>query len=208
MIRRRRSVGSLLKPFVYREALRDGADTEDMILDTFRAYPTDQGKDFIPFNYIPTSYGPLPLREALGNSLNSATVRITEQLGLENVYRAFREIGLDLEHDIGYYGYGLSIGTAELTLENIVESIPSLLDMSDMNNFLIMQALRDPSNRARTFGESSILNSSIPLPVKTGTSTDFRDNWAISYHPHAIIGVWVGNNNHQSMRDISGITGA
>lgn len=63
--------------------------------------------------------------------------------------------------------------------------------MSDPDVWLIFQALRDPRNRARTFGFSSILNSSVPLPVKTGTSTDFRDNWTISYSPDAIIGVWV-----------------
>ncbi len=63
--------------------------------------------------------------------------------------------------------------------------------------------LSDESNRARTFGISSILNTSIPLAVKTGTSTDFRDNWAIGYTPDIIIGVWVGNTNHESMDDVS-----
>lgn len=148
------------------------------------------------------------MREALGNSLNSATVRITETLNLDRVYHALRSMGLDLEHDIGYYGYGLSIGTAELTLENVVQTTTALLDMSHASNFLIMQALRDPDNRSRAFGVTSILNTSIPLPVKTGTSTDFRDNWTLSYHPNAIIGVWVGNNTSKPMRDVSGITGA
>jgi penicillin-binding protein 1C len=75
--------------------------------------------------------------------------------------------------------------------------------MHDPDIFLIRQALSDSKNRARTFGISSILNSSIDLPVKTGTSTDFRDNWAISYSPDAIIGVWVGNSDASPMEDVS-----
>ena len=63
--------------------------------------------------------------------------------------------------------------------------------------------LSNASNRARTFGISSILNTSIPFAVKTGTSTDFKDNWAIGYNSEIIIGVWVGNTNHESMDDIS-----
>lgn len=96
----------------------------------------------------------------------------------------------------------------ELTLANVVESYTTLLKTTDKDIFLIKHILEDPNNRAKTFGISSILTTSIPLPVKTGTSTDFRDNWAVSYHPDAIIGVWVGNTNASSMKDVSGVSGA
>ena len=46
------------------------------------------------------------------------------------------------------------------------------------------------------------------MSVKTGTSTDFRDNWTVSYNPDAIIGVWVGNSDGSPMGDVSGVTGA
>ena len=72
----------------------------------------------------------------------------------------------------------------------------------------MQQILSNEKNRAKTFGISSILNSSINLPVKTGTSTDFRDNWSVSYHDDAIIGVWVGNSDGSPMKDVSGISGA
>jgi penicillin-binding protein 1C len=75
--------------------------------------------------------------------------------------------------------------------------------MEESESYLLAEILKDPSNRAKTFGISSVLNTSIPLPVKTGTSTDFRDNWAISYHPPAIIGVWVGNSDGSPMEDVS-----
>lgn len=210
MIQERRSVWSILKPFIYLLALRNGADSESFVMDNSNyTYPTEyENKTFSPQNYIPKSYGPVRLREALGNSLNSATVRITEKIGLGKVYDFFRSIGLDMNHDAWYYGYGISIGTMELTLANVVESYTTLLKTTDKDIFLIKHILEDPNNRAKTFGISSILNTSIPLPVKTGTSTDFRDNWAVSYHPDAIIGVWVGNTNASSMKDVSGVSGA
>ena len=209
MIIRRRSVGSLLKPFIYLLALQKWADTEDYLLDERTIYETSEaGKYFVPENYSPRSYGPIRLREALGNSLNSATVRLTDTLGIPVVFDFLRSHGLDLDHDAGYYGYGISLGTVELTMENIVEGYGSLLDMTNMHSWQIAQVLADPRNRSRTFGISSILGTSIPLPVKTGTSTDFRDNWTISYSSDAIIGVWVGNSDGSPMWDISGVSGA
>ena len=209
MITRHRSVGSLLKPFIYLLALQKWADTEDYLLDDRTAYETSQaGKYYIPENYNPKSYGPTRLREALGNSLNSATVRLTDTLSIPVVYDALRSVWLALDHDVGYYGYGISLGTVELTMENIVDSYRSLLDMRDPDKWQIAQVLSDPRNRARTFGLSSILSTSIPLWVKTGTSTDFRDNWTISYSQAAIIGVWVGNSDGSSMGDVSGVSWA
>lgn len=209
MITERRSIGSILKPFIYLFALKNGADTEDFVLDNHKPYPT--GKEntyFVPENYIPKSYGPVRIREALWNSLNSSTVRITESLWLSQVYDFLKEIGADFNHDVGYYGYGLSLGTPELTLENIVQIYRYITLTKDRDSYLITRTLSDGGNRAKTFWLSSILETSIPLPVKTGTSTDFRDNWTVSYHGDAIIGIWVGNSDNSSMEDVSWVSGA
>lgn len=209
MITRKRSVGSLLKPFIYRMALQNWADSEDYLLDDKTIYETNiAGKYFIPENYNPKSYGPIKFREALGNSLNSATVRLTDTLGISAIYNMLRDVWLILDYDAGHYGYGISLGTVEVTMENIVDSYRSLLDFSDPDTWQIWEILKDSRNRARTFGISSILNTSIPMSVKTGTSTDFRDNWTVSYHPDAIIGVWVGNSDGSPMGDISWVSGA
>lgn len=209
MIIRKRSVGSILKPFIYLMALREWKELDTLILDDTRAYPTGVGdRAFIPQNYNPKNYGPIRLREALGNSLNSATVRISESIWIRKIYDFFQHIGIDMDHDAGYYGYGISLGTVEASLAHIVESYVYLTHTEDSDVFLIQKALSESKNRAKTFGISSILNSSQDLPVKTGTSTDFRDNWTVSYHRDAIIGVWVGNTDGSAMWDISWVTGA
>jgi membrane carboxypeptidase/penicillin-binding protein PbpC len=58
------------------------------------------------------------------------------------------------------------------------------------------------------FGEGSVLNLSRPAAVKTGTTTDWRDNWTVGYAPSLVVGVWAGNADNSPMRHVSGVTGA
>jgi membrane carboxypeptidase/penicillin-binding protein PbpC len=60
----------------------------------------------------------------------------------------------------------------------------------------------------RAFGERSVLDIDQPAAVKTGTTTDWRDNWTIGYTPDRVVGVWVGNADGQPMENVSGISGA
>ncbi len=209
MTERSRSVGSLLKPFVYYLALKEWWEIDDFILDSDKIYPSEyDGKWFVPSNYTAKSYWPVRLREALGNSLNASSVRVAEYIGIDKIYDFLRGIWITLQHDAGYYGYGIALWTLETSLENVVESYSFFTWKNEKDIFLINSILSDPKNRAMTFGISSILNTSIPFPVKTGTSTDFRDNWVVSWHNDAIIGVWVWNPNGSSMKDVSGVSGA
>jgi len=74
--------------------------------------------------------------------------------------------------------------------------------------FLLTDVLSDNSARAFAFGEVSPLTLSRPAAAKTGTTTDWRDNWAVGYTPNLAAGVWVGNADNSPMQDVSGITGA
>jgi penicillin-binding protein 1C len=68
--------------------------------------------------------------------------------------------------------------------------------------------LSDNDARAQSFGLDSALTFDFPVASKTGTSSEFRDNWAIGYTPEFTVGVWVGNFDGSPMRNISGVTGA
>lgn len=78
-------------------------------------------------------------------------------------------------------------------------------------SFLISHILSDNNARVDEFGPNSYLN--IPgktVSVKTGTTDDKRDNWAIGYTKSITVGVWVGNNDNSKMNPkiASGATGA
>lgn len=74
--------------------------------------------------------------------------------------------------------------------------------------FLISDILSDNAARAPAFGEQSPLRLSRPAAVKTGTTTDWRDNWTIGYTNYLVTGVWAGNSDGHPMRSTSGVTGA
>lgn len=74
--------------------------------------------------------------------------------------------------------------------------------------YLITNILSDDGARIPAFGEDSVLNLTRPAAVKTGTTTDFRDNWTVGYTPDLAVGVWAGNADNEPMYKISGITGA
>jgi 1A family penicillin-binding protein len=74
--------------------------------------------------------------------------------------------------------------------------------------YLITDILSDDLARMSAFGEGSVLKLSRPAAVKTGTTTDWRDNWTIGYAPSLVVGVWAGNADNSPMRHVSGVTGA
>jgi penicillin-binding protein 1C len=83
--------------------------------------------------------------------------------------------------------------------------------LSEEIAFLISHVLLDNVARTQEFGSNSLLR--IPgktAAVKTGTTDQKRDNWAVGYTPSVVVGVWVGNNDNSAMnpRIASGVTGA
>lgn len=82
--------------------------------------------------------------------------------------------------------------------------------ISEESAYLMADILSDNNARSQVFGTNSLLN--IPgrqTAVKTGTTNDKRDNWAIGGNPQFVVGVWVGNNDNSPMKQVaSGVSGA
>jgi penicillin-binding protein 1C len=82
--------------------------------------------------------------------------------------------------------------------------------LSEEVAFLINHILYDNNARLLTFGTNSLLNmGGRPIAVKTGTTNDRKDNWAVGWSTNAVVGVWVGNNDNTPMKAVaSGVSGA
>jgi penicillin-binding protein 1C len=78
---------------------------------------------------------------------------------------------------------------------------------SDDVTSVIADILSDPHARELEFGRYSILNFAAPTAVKTGTSSDYRDAWALGYDDRYTVGVWMGNLDYTAMHDVTGSTG-
>ena len=74
--------------------------------------------------------------------------------------------------------------------------------------FLVADMLSDADARIPGFGASSVLDTPSDAAVKTGTSSEFRDNWTVGFTRERVVGVWVGNADQSPMVRISGVDGA
>ncbi len=85
---------------------------------------------------------------------------------------------------------------------------PAKQVISEQTAFLITDILSDNTARMPAFGANNPLQLSRPAAAKTGTTTDYRDNWTVGYTRYLVAGVWGGNNRGQVLRNSSGVTGA
>lgn len=224
-----RQPGSALKPFLYGLALSRGLRLSDLLEDEPVMFPGG----FAPRNYDETFHGKVPARQALACSYNVPAARLAERVGADALLGALHAFGFaSLDLPASYYGLGLSLGNGEVTLLELAAAYSALARggvwlaprltlagagerrpaarraLDRESAYLVTDALSDNAARAPAFGFNSPLHLPFPFAAKTGTTKDYRDNWAAGYTPEWTIAVWVGNFDGAPMRRVSGITGA
>jgi penicillin-binding protein 1C len=229
-----RSPGSALKPFTWLLAFeKGGLHPGSIVADIPTRFRTVEGLD-APENYDRTFRGPVTAREALACSLNVPAMRVLHDLGGPRPLHGFLlELGLDtIGPDPAPYGLGLTLGNAPVRLLDLTNAYATLAQggrhaqarlwmedggwrMADerprssaISCFLIADILADPAARAPSFGRGGPLELPFPCAAKTGTSSDFRDNWCLGFTRKFTVGVWAGNFDHTPMKNITGVTGA
>ncbi|HEX2121928.1 MAG TPA: penicillin-binding protein 1C, partial [Thermoanaerobaculia bacterium] len=210
-----RQPGSTLKPFTYALAFESGHSPATVLADVPSHFPTaEQGIVYTPRNYDGRYRGPLRVRAALAGSENVPAVAMLAKLGPESLLRLLRNAGFtSLRRTADYYGLGLTLGDAEVTLEQLVRAYSIFARggervVSPRTAFWITDILTDADARAYAFGSGGSLDFPFPVAVKTGTSQAYRDNWTIGYTKDVTVGVWVGNFDLRPLRGSSGVTGA
>ena len=225
----RRSAGSTLKPFTYLLAFERGATPANVVADVHTAFPSADGF-YRPENYNRRCYGPVRYRTALASSLNIPAVKVLLAAGgPAALHERLRACGLTtLDRAPEVYGLGLTLGNCETRLLELTNAYACLARLGEYRPWRILTAsptsrsrvsrpelvwqiadiLRDNSARTLSFGMRSALRFDFPVACKTGTSSDFRDNWTIAFTPEFTVGVWVGNFDGTPMREVSGVTGA
>jgi penicillin-binding protein 1C len=124
-------------------------------------------------------------------------------LALSSAYAAFADGGLYR----GNYAI-LDVHDADGKLVYTQEKAAPVQIFDPRVAWLISDILSDDRARATGFGRNSTLKIDRTAAVKTGTTTNFHDNWTIGYTPELLTGVWVGNSNYEAMHEVNGLTGA
>jgi penicillin-binding protein 1C len=136
----------------------------------------------------------------LSLALGGGAVRLTE---LTAAYGAFANSGYRVDP--------ISILQVSDPQGNVLYKAPAVSQVRVLDEriaWLISDILSDNDARKLGFGEISTLRLDRPAAVKTGTTSNFHDNWTIGYTPQLVVGVWVGNSSYEPMREVNGLTGA
>jgi penicillin-binding protein 1A len=90
----RRQAGSSFKPVIYAAALNKGFTCSDVIIDSPLALNIPgTGEVWRPKNYMGGYRGPVTFRDAIVHSMNIPTVKILQQIGLEQAKAYARKLG-------------------------------------------------------------------------------------------------------------------
>lgn len=218
-----RSPGSALKPFLFALALERGAITSATVLDDLERGPG--GITNADERYL----GPLLPRAALANSRNVPAAELLEAVGLDEGYGFLRDLGLhEGRIPARRLGLGLAIGGLNVTLERLVRAYSALSGDGRLGDLVVVKGerperrrllsedtarqvalfLSDPQARLPTFARMGPLEYPFPAAVKTGTSSRFRDAWAVAFTRRYLLGAWVGDPDFRPMNRVSGALSA
>ena len=222
-----RQPGSTLKPFLYAQAIAERRLTAASLVHDSPAQIATASGLYIPQNYDRQFKGWVSARTALAASLNVPAVRTLVMVTPDAFHRQLAAVGLPLREGGDYFGYSLALGSPEVPLLHLTNAFRTLANggrqsavalapgkprftpaLDARAAFIVGDILADGNARARTFGTDSVLATRFWSAVKTGTSKDMRDNWAVGWSARYTVGVWVGNASGAPMHDVSGVSGA
>jgi penicillin-binding protein 1C len=224
-----RSPGSTLKPFTYLLSFRSGRHPGSIVADIPTRFRTVQGLD-APANFDRRFRGPVTIRRALACSLNVPAMRELNRLGGPAPLAAMlHRLDVLPDESVGAQtGLGLTLGNAPVRLLDLANAyatlargglhrpvtldpdahLSSLRLFGETEAWMVADILADPVARAPAFGRGGPLELPFPCAAKTGTSSDFRDNWCVGFTARFTVGVWAGNFDNSPLKGLSGVAGA
>ncbi|TAL25139.1 MAG: penicillin-binding protein 1A [Nitrospirae bacterium] len=217
-----RQPGSAFKPVVYVTAIKTGMTSKDKIDDSPVSFKGSRpGQMWSPKNYDGRYYGSVTLKTAMAHSLNAATVRLADKIGIKNVIEMAKKLGIKSE--LQPY-MSLAIGASDVNVLEMVSAYsvfasghratPVLYErilnrdgivieeaMPVMEDLLSEDEVKEMKVLLRAVVEEGTARSAKELkrPVygKTGTTNDNTDAWFIGFDDKLAVGVWVGRDDHK-----------
>ncbi len=220
-----RQVGSSFKVYVYSQALVEGANPFNTIIDAPISFPSSSGI-WSPHNYDYKYEGTITLLHALAESRNVPAVRLLARVGVDKVIKVCRKFGITSRL---VPNLPLALGASDLTLLEHTSAFTTFPDdgvhisarmIERVTNYdgrviddfrpevtdvlpapiahLMVSMLREVINSG-TAVKAKPLALKYPLAGKTGTTNEFTDAWFIGFSPSLTCGVWVGFDDHRSL---------
>ena len=218
--RAKRSPGSTLKPFIYALAVEQGlVHPMTMLKDSPQAFGAVS-----PENFDGEFAGPISVQDALIRSRNIPAVYVGLKLNRPSFYDFLQTAGVSRLASSDQYGLALYLGGAELTMRELVTLYGALANNGELHPLVDQAGPRTPGARILTRESSFVVLDMLahnPRPAqafmngavrdngavhwKTGTSTGFRDAWAVGIFDHYVLAVWLGNFDNRPNPALVGV---
>jgi penicillin-binding protein 1A len=225
----RRQPGSAFKPFVYLAAMEAGLTPE-----TIRVDEPINVKGWAPKNFTKEFKGPMPLREALAQSINTVAVKLALEVGPRRVAAVAERLGITSPLQANA---SIALGTSEVTPLELANAYVPFSNGGFRTQPHVVERIRTAQNRvlyqrpperfgrvieplhlaemntmlAETLTSGSAKRAQIagwPAGGKTGTSQEGRDSWFVGYTGLLTAAVWLGNDDSAPTRHATGGTTA
>ena len=235
----KRQPGSIFKPFVFLAALMYGGQSgvrytpETVVNDSQFTWNYD-GKEWQPNNYNNEYFGAVTFRRALESSLNSATSRVAQDVGIRRVRDVAKRVGIQSALPAVP---SLALGAAEVTPLEVAVAFSTIANGGVRTRPLAVKLVLDQNTQPlekRDVRVEQVINPQLahmmnyilkgvldrgtataarrmgftrPAAGKTGTTNDYKDAWFVGYTPDLLAVVWVGFDG-QSKLNLSGAEAA
>lgn len=220
-----RQPGSVFKLFVYLAAFLQGKEPGDVMEDSPFAI-----NGWAPENYREEYFGDMTLEEAFARSINSIAAKLGIEAGPENIATVASNLGINSPM---LAVPSLALGTSEVNLLELTGSYASvasggiratpyaIVEIKDADGNVLYKRENPPQMEVLPKSVVHKINRMMmavtewgtgrfaklpdrPVAGKTGTSQDYRDAWFIGFTPQIVTGVWFGNDDNTSMKEVTG----
>ena len=227
VIAAKRQPGSSFKAFVFLSAIERG-----LTPDTVRDDAPISIKGWSPENYSRKYQGPVTLKHALAQSLNTVSVRLCLEVGPKTVATTAARLGIRSKLEANA---SIALGTSEVSPLEMVGAYATfangglgvmpyvITEVRTRDGELIYSRSGGGLGQVVTPQAVGMMNVMLhetmltgtarkgdiagwELAGKTGTSQDFRDAWFVGYSSTLVAGVWLGNDDGSATKHVSGAT--
>lgn len=230
-VQAKRQTGSSFKPFVFAAALEAGYGPGDRVEDGPLTIRIPGGRPWSPQNYTRRFYGAVSLTTALKQSLNTATIRLQEAVGRDQVRR--------IAHDFGIVSNlttspSLGLGASEATLMELTGAYAGIRNGGTSVAPYGLVELRIAGDDQPLMGQTGGMGQRVisqraagqliymmqqvidsgtgtrakmgsrPVAGKTGTTSSYRDAWFVGFSEQYVVGVWMGYDDNTPLKGVTG----
>lgn len=224
-VQAKRQPGSAFKPIIYLAAIEQGYSPDYMLLDAPISFVNPYTKTvWQPKNYKNEYHGQVTMRKALELSLNTATVRLLENIGLDNVIELAQRLNItskfepNLSIALGateVVPFELAVAYSTIARGGLYIEPTAIKRLATTEGEILFERELEEKRVVSEEAAFTLIDimkgvikngtakaaSKLPyvLAGKTGTTNDFKDAWFVGFSPHLLCLVWIGYDRGENL---------